>query len=260
MLKRLIGVVTVKDGWAVQSIGYQKYRPLGRVEVIVENLDRWQLDEILILSIDRSENNLGPDFELIDRIAVQRIMTPLCYLGGIRHADDAVKLVEAGADRVAMESLFLTNPEAADKVTQAIGKQAVIRAQTVFCEDNQTFAYDYREKNMLKNIAEMDFVSRSSSYSELLLIDYQNEGGRNSFNLEVLEAFKNKGLQLICFGGITEKQQVEALFAENDVSSVAVGNSLNYSELAHRNILKPNEVDAARAISFGSETRGARQW
>ena len=43
--KRLIGVVIVKDGWAVQSFGYRRWLPLGRPEVLVENLDRWGADE-----------------------------------------------------------------------------------------------------------------------------------------------------------------------------------------------------------------------
>ncbi len=52
--KRLIGVVTVREGWAVQSFCYNRYLPLGRPEAIVENLDRWGADEILIHCIDRS--------------------------------------------------------------------------------------------------------------------------------------------------------------------------------------------------------------
>ena len=49
--KRLAGLITVLDGWAVQSIGYKKYLPLGRPEIIAENLERWGVDEILVLSI-----------------------------------------------------------------------------------------------------------------------------------------------------------------------------------------------------------------
>ena len=60
MLKRLIGIITVLNGWAVQSFGYKKYLPIGRPHIIAENLDRWGADEIIILSIDRSRHSLGP--------------------------------------------------------------------------------------------------------------------------------------------------------------------------------------------------------
>ena len=52
--KRIIGSIAVLNGWAVQSISYNRYLPLGRPEVIAQNLDRWGADEILIQCIDRS--------------------------------------------------------------------------------------------------------------------------------------------------------------------------------------------------------------
>ena len=95
--KRLIGVVTVRQGWAVQSFGYQRYLPLGRPEVIIENLDRWGADEILVHCIDRSQNQSGPDFTLIKRIGDLGLSTPLIYGGGIRHLEDALQIVRLGA-------------------------------------------------------------------------------------------------------------------------------------------------------------------
>ena len=67
--KRLIGVINVKKSIAVQSFGYLNYLPLGAPEILIENLERWGVDEIIILSIDRSNSSFGPDFELISRIS-----------------------------------------------------------------------------------------------------------------------------------------------------------------------------------------------
>ena len=55
--KRIIGTVVVKNGIAVQSFSYGKYLPLGKPEIIIKNLDRWGVDEILINVIDRSKKN-----------------------------------------------------------------------------------------------------------------------------------------------------------------------------------------------------------
>ena len=74
--KRVIGVVTVKAGWAVQSFGYHRYLPLGRPEYLVGNLDRWGADEIVVQVIDRSKNQLGPDFDLIEK---KFIINFICY-------------------------------------------------------------------------------------------------------------------------------------------------------------------------------------
>ena len=56
MLKRLIGVLPIIDEHVVQSISYKKYLPIGKPEVITENLDKWQLDEILVVCLDSSYN------------------------------------------------------------------------------------------------------------------------------------------------------------------------------------------------------------
>ena len=77
MLKRLVGVITIHNDWAVQSIGYQQYLPLGRPE-ITENYDRWQLDEIMIIDIDRSKRGLGPNFEIVKKIAKKILTHLLC--------------------------------------------------------------------------------------------------------------------------------------------------------------------------------------
>ena len=85
--KRLIGVITVKQGWAVQSFGYRRHLPMGRPEVVAENLDRWGVDEILLQCIDRSRHGLGPDLALLERISRKGLATPLIYQGGIRSVE-----------------------------------------------------------------------------------------------------------------------------------------------------------------------------
>ena len=83
--KRIIGTVIIKDNWAVQSFGYQYYLPLGKPEVVVENLNWWGADEILVINIDRSKKNLGPNYEVIEKIVNKNLSTPLIYSGGIQN-------------------------------------------------------------------------------------------------------------------------------------------------------------------------------
>lgn len=260
MLKRLIGTIIVHGGQAVQSIGYARYLPLGRPEVIAENYDRWQLDEILVIDIDATRAGAGPNLELMRRIAAKKLMTPLCYMGGVRNPNDALALVAAGADRVAMESTFLDDPDSATAVAQAVGKQAVIRVQPLHAGDNGTVhTHDYRGGRASGPVAAVDLSGRDD-FSELLIIDWKNEGRRAAFDMRLIEPFREAGYQIICFGGISTRAQVTSLFAIDCVSAVAIGNALSWTELPHRALLSADEVSAARAISYGAVTRGAREW
>ena len=57
MKRRLIGVITVKEGIAVQSFSYNKYLPIGKPEIVAKNFDRWCADEIILNVIDRNQDN-----------------------------------------------------------------------------------------------------------------------------------------------------------------------------------------------------------
>ena len=260
MLKRLIGVITVKDNWAVQSIGYKRYLPMGRPEVIAENYDRWQLDEIFVIDIDRSRFGQGPNFGLLEKITGKNLMTPLCYMGGIRDSDDALKLISLGADRIALDSLFRECPSAVETISNAIGRQAVIRAQPVIAKGKDILVYDHLSGSTKEKINVQKIVNSNSHFSELMVIDVLNEGSIEAFNTDLLVPFRESSLQLIYFGGITTSLQVKHILAEDNVSAIAIGNSLSYREIPHKMLLPQTEVDLARQTSFGVSTSGAKEW
>ena len=66
-LRREEEVVNIKDGFVVQSFGFNKYLPLGKPECLIENLDRWGADEILLNIMDLSSKSLGPDLRLLEK-------------------------------------------------------------------------------------------------------------------------------------------------------------------------------------------------
>jgi cyclase len=142
--KRLVGVVTVRNGWAVQSIGYSRYLPLGRPEVLVENLDRWGADEIFVQCIDRTRQGLGPDFALIERIGQLGISTPLIYGGGVASAEQARQVVNLAADRVSIDALLRDDPREVRAIAGQLGAQAVIAALPVAIDGDEVRWLDYR--------------------------------------------------------------------------------------------------------------------
>ena len=75
MKTRILGVVTLKDDWAVQSFGFNKYLPLGKADIVIENLSKWGADEILVNCIDRSKNSEGPNINILKNIYKRKINT-----------------------------------------------------------------------------------------------------------------------------------------------------------------------------------------
>jgi cyclase len=227
--KRIIGVVNVKDNIAVQSFGFNRYLPLGKPECLIENLDRWGADEIILNFIDLTQKRLGPDLTLLERIANLGIKTPLVYSGGIRNIEDGKNVIQTGADRICVTSLLDENPTIVSKLSELIGLQGVIGALPIGLDEKGVFKYNYLKK---KNIyfKEISEVINLSFISELLLIDFKSEGYKNSFNKNLLTYFKSIKVPLIVFGGISDSDQIRKILRKRNISAICIGNSLNYKE------------------------------
>jgi len=230
--KRLVGVVTVKNGWAVQSFGYQRYLPLGKPLCVIENLDRWGVDEILVQVIDRSTTDQGPEFDLLERIGKHGLETPLIYGGGIRTESDGVRLVQMGADRLLIDTLLHQNLMQVERLAKKLGTQALIASLPMSLNDGQLTWHDYRSNTDKAVSVELEQFLRSGLLSEALLVDWRGEGLAGRFTNALVDKFPVKNTPLIAFGGLSDADQMRELLARTNVIAVAVGNFLNYREHA----------------------------
>lgn len=230
--KRLIGVVTVKDGWAVQSFGYRRYLPLGKPECLVENLDRWGADEILVQVIDRSVAGLGPDFELLARLGELGLATPLIYAGGIRTVIDGVRVIQLGADRIVVDALLREDLPAVRELSERLGAQALIASLPLSWQENALAWFDYRTQLSFPISDAVLETIQSGVVSEVIISDWRHEGHPGGFEQRLVEEFLLKGVPIIAFGGLSEYEQIRGLLQSPAVVAVAVGNFLSYREHA----------------------------
>lgn len=230
--KRLMGVVTVKDGWAVQSFGYRRYLPLGKPEVLVENLDRWGADEILVQSIDRSAHGLGPDFPLLERLGRLGLSTPLIYAGGIRGADDGLAVVQVAADRICIDALLHDDLQAVRTLGEQLGAQALIAALPLSLDDGRLSWLDHRTRQSRPLDPALLEALSGGVISEALVIDWRHEGQPRGFDASLLDAFPSHDVPLIAFGGLSDASQLRGVLASPRVVAAGVGNFLAYREHA----------------------------
>lgn len=228
--KRVIAAVTIIGDRAVLSFGYKKYLPLGRPSTIVQNLDRWGADEILLTCIDRGEN--GPHIELLREISELGVTTPIIYAGGVRTTREAIDVVGSGADRIAIDAGWSTMPDTIARIHEGVGAQAVIASVPVGMENQALFAYDYRKQTEGTVPAALIKALENAYVSEVILTDYQSEGTDQDFNLALLGAFPSSRPQLIAFGGIRTPELAHAALSHQNCVAVGVGNYLNYREHA----------------------------
>ena len=229
--KRLVGVVTVKDGWAVQSFGYHRYLPLGKPECLVENLDRWGADEIFVQVIDRSAGGSGPDFMLLEKLGKLGLETPLIYAGGIRSVKDGLSLIQLGADRISVDALLHDNPIEVEILSKQLGSQALIASLPLSWNGSGLSWIDYRSKTSMPISDSVINLIKAGVVSEVLISDWKHEGVPGGFEKKLVEEFPLKAA-VIAFGGISNPEKMEGLLQLPEVTAVAVGNFLSYREHA----------------------------
>ena len=245
--KRLIGIIVIKDNIAVQSIGYKKYLPIGNPLYSIENLSWWGVDEIIILDINRSKFQQGPNFELLEKINNLNITTPLIYSGNIRNENDAKNVIKLGVERICFDNLLFKNFKLIEKISNEIGSQAIIINLPIVLKNNHLFVYNHVTKKILPLEDHNIFKIKLSCYSEILIIDYENEGKYGMFNLGLLKNLKLKK-DLILFGGLDETNKIKKLLKLNKVKGICIGNRLYFREHAYHNIKK--EINSSKLRSY----------
>jgi len=242
---RLIATVVCFDGRVIQSISYKIKFPIGDIAETVINLDRWGVDEILILSIDRSIRKLGPDFELLNKLRSMAVTTPIVYGGGISSIQHAHDVISSGADRILLESIVRgsSGNKIIKGISQTVGSQAIILSMPLVYKD-RPMLFDYQTKKSYFD-EELVELANSTLISEVLITDVDNEGGEGSFDFRLVEFPVNKA-KMICYGGLNTSEKIKHAFNSFGVGAVSVGNQLFYKEHAYQSLKE--ELDSVKSI------------
>lgn len=230
--KRLIAVLIVRDGAVVQSVKFQHtnvihYDPIHAVECF----SQWAVDELIVLNVSRSPDS-GPAFaEVLERIC-RRCFVPVCAGGWITNDDEARLLLNSGADKLAVNTLYRTNPKMAEALAAKYGSQCIVASIDVRADAAGTvrvWVDRGRENTEMGPVAWARFVE-SCGAGEILLNSIDHDGNRKGYNLSVLsDVAKGVSIPVIAFGGVFEwRHLAEGLDAGAEAAAVA--NKLHYIE------------------------------
>lgn len=238
MLKtRVIGVLVVKNNRVVQSIGFKKYLPVGSIEIAVEYLDRWGIDEIVILDIDATKEKRSPS-------AAYKLHAPLAIGGGIKTLAQIEFAVRNGADKVVINSAFLSNPEFVSEGAKQFGRQCmVVSIDAIMCSKSKTYhVLDRNEPSKQYLLIDQLKMAEDSGAGEIFLNSVDRDGMKIGYDLKLLELAKaTVSLPIIICGGVGKASHLaDGIKAGAD--AVAAGNFFHFAEhsvvLAKQKILK----------------------
>jgi imidazole glycerol-phosphate synthase subunit HisF len=244
MLKtRVIGLVLIRRGIAVQSIGFQRYLPLGRPEIAIEYLDRWGIDEIAVLDLDATERGISLAAEQVRRYA-RLCQVPLSVGGGIRSVDDVTRIIQAGADKVVVNSALLTSPGVITAAAERFGAQCLIASIDARRDGPAFTAFSHGGRRPAGPAAALARRAQELGAGEVLINSIDRDGTRTGYDLDLVRHIVGAvGLPVIACGGAGHPDHVREVIAAGP-AAVALGNMLHYTE--HSVIALKRSLEQAR--------------
>ncbi len=232
MLKtRLVGLIIIKSGIAVQSYGFCRYLPIGKPEVVVEYIDRWGIDEIALIDIDASFESRPPDYSLVKRCA-KFCQIPLSVGGGVKSMAHMDGLMRAGADKIIINSALISNPSLINEGAKVYGNQSMIASIDVVHGPQSTFevrntVVESTDKYSLESLAT---IAEENGAGEILLNCVDRDGKKTGYEINALSVLKNTvTIPVIMSGGVgCADHFVEGV--KFGASAVAAANYFHYTE------------------------------
>ena len=236
MLKhRVIPCVLLKDWQLVKSIGFGSFRTIGHPTSTARIYNARNVDELIVLDIDASLNKEEINLEIITDIADECFM-PLTIGGGIRSIDDIYKVLNAGADKVAINTIALENLEFIKKASSIFGSQSIVCSIDVKNIDG-IYKVFHKSKGVL-DINPLVLAKQYQEYGagEILLTSVDREGSTTGYDIELIKQFHNElEIPVILNGGMGKPAHaVEAM--QNGADAVAAAYIFHFSRFT------PNDI------------------
>ncbi|MBO6783439.1 MAG: imidazole glycerol phosphate synthase subunit HisF [Alphaproteobacteria bacterium] len=230
--RRIIASLVLRDGIVVQSIGFERFLPVGRADIAARFLDDWGVDEIVLLDIRASAEARRIDLATVEAVAAS-CRVPLTVGGGIRSVEDVRDLIRAGADKVSLNRAALETPELIGAAAEQFGVQCIVASIDVRRLANgkaHVFADGARRDTGL-DAADFARSCATAGAGEILLNAADRDGLRNGYDLDLVEAVANAvNIPVIALGGAGQPSHFVDLLSSTGASAAAAANMLHYSE------------------------------
>jgi cyclase len=238
----------IKQGIVVQSIKFRQYLPVGVPTIAVEYLNRWGIDEIVLLDIDATPQKRRPRYEKVVEYS-KYCQVPLGVGGGITEISDIENLIRSGADKVVINTGALENPDLINQGARLFGNQSIVVAIDVRqCNQERYEVFTHSGTRPTgTDPFEWAKIAEDRGAGEIFLNSIDRDGSKKGYDLELIENMVAAvSIPVIVCGGVNHPRHfLEAM--NFNVSALAAANFYHYSEhsaIATKSFLKQAGLDS----------------
>lgn len=236
LAKRIIPCLDVTAGRVVKGVNFLELRDAGDPVEIARRYDEQGADELTFLDITASSDERDIILSIVERVAEQ-VFIPLTVGGGVRSVADVRRLLNAGADKVSINSAAVNTPELVAEAAGKVGNQCIV----VAIDAKQTapgkwgvFTHGGRKPTGLDAIEWAQRVEKLGA-GEILLTSMDRDGTKSGFDLELTRAISDAvNIPVIASGGVGNLQHLTDGVVEGRADAVLAASIFHYGEYTVR--------------------------
>jgi cyclase len=236
LAKRIIPCLDVNAGRVVKGVNFVELRDAGDPVEIARRYDEQGADEITFLDITASSDDRDIILHIIEAVASQ-VFIPLTVGGGVRKVEDVRRLLNAGADKVSMNTAAVQNPQLVADASAKVGSQCIvvaIDAKQTAPGKWEVFTHGGRNNT---HIAAIDWARQVAALGagEILLTSMDRDGTKNGFDLDLTRAVADAvSIPVIASGGVGNLQHLADGVTRGRADAVLAASIFHYGEYTVR--------------------------
>ncbi len=236
LAKRIIPCLDVNAGRVVKGVNFVELRDAGDPVEIARRYDEQGADEITFLDITASSDDRDIILHIVEAVASQ-VFIPLTVGGGVRQVEDVRRLLNAGADKVSMNTAAVNNPQLVADAAGKVGSQCIVVA--IDAKQTAPGRWEVFTHGGRKNVGldAIDWARKVESLGagEILLTSMDRDGTRAGFDLALTRAVADAvGIPVIASGGVGTLQHLADGVTEGRADAVLAASIFHYGEFTVR--------------------------
>lgn len=238
LAKRIIPCLDVKDGRVVKGVNFIGLRDAGNPVEAAKRYNGEGADELTFLDITASSDNRDTILHIIEEVAGQ-VFIPLTVGGGVRTVADIRRLLNAGADKVSINTAAVTRPDLIDEAAGFFGSQAIVAAVDAKAANPENtrweiFTHGGRNPTGLDAV-EWAVEMQKRGAGEILLTGMDRDGTKQGFNLPLTRAVAEAvDIPVIASGGVGNVRHLIEGITEGKAGAVLAAGVFHFGEIAIR--------------------------
>ncbi|WP_114820060.1 imidazole glycerol phosphate synthase subunit HisF [Chryseobacterium sp. KLBC 52] len=245
--KRIIPCLDIKDGATVKGINFEDLKNAGDPVELAKKYEQEGADELVFLDITATIENRKTFIELVKEIA-KELSIPFTVGGGISSVEDVRKLLEAGADKISINSSAVKNPTLISDLAKEFGSQCVVVAIDTRQVGDKDLVHikGGREATELTTV-EWAKQAESLGAGEILLTSMDGDGTKNGFDLRITKLVSDSiTIPVIASGGAGAVGHFVKVFNETKATGGLAASIFHFNEIGIQDLkqqLKTQKIE-----------------